>query len=208
MKTINISCLVSFSIGIGIITNAFAGGDPAIGKSKAIICIGCHGVDGNNDNPEYPVLAGQGEAYIIKQLTDFKTGARVEEHMSAMVEALSLSDIPHIASYFALQKRKATQLTKAITDADKGKFIYHNGSPAKSVTACVACHALDGSGNTAARFPALNGQHAAYISKMLKEFRNNKRHNDPDKMMRNIAANLNDEEIEDIAAYISRLNQQ
>jgi len=42
------------------------------------------GEDGNSVNPEWPSLAGQGEAYIIKQLTEFKAGVRVNAMMSGM----------------------------------------------------------------------------------------------------------------------------
>lgn len=204
MKTLQILSLLSFFLSV--MTNVYAGGDPAIGRTKAIICIGCHGIDGNNDNGLYPILAGQGEAYLTKQLTDFKTGARVEEHMSSMVEALSLQDIPHMASYFAKQKRKGSTLTPASSDKDKGKNIYLNGLVSKSVTPCAACHAIDGMGNNAAKFPALAGQHADYVTKMLKEFRSGKRHNDPTKMMRNIAVNFSDSEITDLSNYISTMN--
>ena len=59
-----------------------ASGDPLAGKSVSIICIGWHGSDGNSTNPLHPKLAGQGESYLIKQLVDFKSGARKEEHMT------------------------------------------------------------------------------------------------------------------------------
>lgn len=206
MKTLQILSLLSFFLSV--MTNVYAGGDPAIGRTKAIICIGCHGIDGNNDNGLYPILAGQGEAYLTKQLTDFKTGARVEEHMSSMVEALSLQDIPHVASYFAKQKRKGSTLTPASSDKDKGKNIYLNGLVSKSVTPCAACHAIDGMGNNAAKFPALAGQHADYVTKMLKEFRSKKRSNDPNGIMRDITSSLTNKEITAISDYISQMSMQ
>lgn len=205
MKAILILCLLSFSVCLSVISNTFAAGDPASGRTKALLCIGCHGMDGNNDNSLYPILAGQGEGYLSKQLNDFKTGARVEEHMSSMVEGLSLEDIPHVAKYFSLQQRKGSTLTPVDTDKEKGKRIYLTGLAEKSVTPCAACHAINGMGNAAAKFPALAGQHADYVSKMLKEFRRGKRHNDPTKMMRNIAVNLSDEEIKDLSHYISMM---
>jgi cytochrome c553 len=39
------------------------------------------------------------------------------------------------------------------------------------VTACIACHGPKGEGVPLAGFPALASQHAAYISKQLKLFR-------------------------------------
>lgn len=211
MKIFLILGLLSFSISMGVIANVYAGGDPAIGRTKAIICIGCHGIDGNNDNGLYPILAEQGEAYLSKQLTDFKTGARIEEHMSSMVEALTLSDIPNIANYFSIQKRKDSTLTLSEPhkefDKAKGKIIYNTGIAEKSTTACAACHASNGSGNAEAKFPSLAGQHADYIRKTLKEFRSGTRHNDPNKMMRGVTSNLTDKEINALSNYISTMNR-
>ena len=85
---------------------AFAGGDPNAGRAKAVICIGCHGADGNSSNATYPKLAGQWQGYLEKQLRDFKSGARKDDHMTSMVEAISAGDIPDIAAYFASQKQK------------------------------------------------------------------------------------------------------
>lgn len=190
-----------FIIGTG---PALAGADPQAGKDTAIICIGCHNRDGNSTNPAYPKLAGQGEAYLIKQLTDFKAGTREEQHMSSMVEAIEKKDIPNLAAYFGGQQRTPSLIDK--TRAKRGKPIYHNGLDKKGVSACDGCHGADGRGNPAIRFPALAGQHPDYIIKMLKAFRSGERKNDPGEMMRNIAVNLTDEEIEAVAHYAAGLN--
>ena len=50
---------------------AFAG-DAAAGKAKAAMCAACHGANGISIAPMYPNLAGQKEAYLVKQLKDFK----------------------------------------------------------------------------------------------------------------------------------------
>lgn len=34
-----------------------AGGDPVKGKDKVILCIGCHGLDGNSSSSTFPHLA-------------------------------------------------------------------------------------------------------------------------------------------------------
>lgn len=181
-------------------------GDPAAGKSMTILCIGCHGADGNNSNPVYPKLAGQGSAYLAKQLADFKTGARKEEHMTSMVEAIGLADIPNIAAWFASQKRLWDVADKAKTDA--GRQIYQNGIEAKNISACAGCHGPKGMGTPAAKFPALAGQHVEYISKALRDFRSGMRTNDPQKMMRDIAGGLSDEEIASVSTYIGGMGNQ
>jgi len=182
---------------------AIANGDPIQGKAKAIICIGCHGIDGNNTNETYPILAGQSEAYLTKQLNDFKTGKRQEEHMSSMVEALTISDISDVSSYFATQKRKQLNITNKNTK--QGEQIYFNGVASRSVSACVACHKNVGNTINNILYPILAGQHSVYIQKALKEFRSGKRHNDPDKTMRNIATKLTNKEIKAVADYITQI---
>lgn len=199
MKTLAAALLLMTASG-----PATAGGDPVAGKSTAIICIGCHNSDGNSSNPVYPKLAGQGEAYLAKQLADFKSGARKEEHMTSMVEAIEKADIPNLAAYFASQKRSPGLSNK--TKSKQGKQIFHNGISAKGISACDGCHGTDGKGNPAIKFPSLANQHAEYVAKMLKEFRSGTRHNDPGEMMRNIATKLSDKEIESVANYVAGLN--
>ena len=60
-------------------------------------------------------------------------------------------------------------------------------------------------GNPPAGYPAVAGQNAAYTAKTLKDFRAGTRANDPNKMMRDIAARMTDQEIEAVAGYIQGL---
>lgn len=77
------------------------GADIAGGKRKASSCVACHGVNGISTNASYPNLAGQKSPYLAKQLRDFKSGARKDPTMQAMVGGLSDADIDNIAAYFA-----------------------------------------------------------------------------------------------------------
>ncbi|MDM8558749.1 c-type cytochrome [Candidatus Parabeggiatoa sp. HSG14] len=54
--------------------------------------------------------------------------------------------------------------------------------------------------------PALESQHAAYIVKQLKAFRDGTRNNDVGKIMRNISKEMTNEEIEAVAEYIANLH--
>ena len=86
--------------------NAAAAGDAAAGKAKAAVCGACHGPDGNSPNPLWPNLAGQKPAYIVKQLKDFKSGARKDPVMAPMAVPLSPQDMENLAAFFASQKQK------------------------------------------------------------------------------------------------------
>jgi len=82
---------------------AFAG-DAAAGKAKSAMCAACHGASGVSALPMYPNLAGQKEAYIIKQLKDFKAGTRKDPVMSSMAAPLSDEDVVNLAAYFSSLK--------------------------------------------------------------------------------------------------------
>jgi cytochrome c553 len=84
---------------------AQAGGDAAAGAAKAATCAGCHGPKGISVGPLFPNLAGQKEAYLVKQLKAFKSGARKDPTMSAMAAPLSDTDIANLAAHFSSLKR-------------------------------------------------------------------------------------------------------
>ncbi|MBO9490340.1 cytochrome c [Endozoicomonas sp. G2_1] len=79
-------------------------GDAAAGKARAAMCAACHGAEGISAVPMYPNLAGQKEAYIVKQLKDFKSGARKDPVMAPMAMGLSDADMENLAAYFASLK--------------------------------------------------------------------------------------------------------
>lgn len=91
---------------LGAFGSAHAAGDAAAGKAKSAVCAGCHGPDGNSTNPMYPKLAGQHEQYLVKSIAAYKTGARNDATMKAMVAALSDADIANLAAYYASQSCK------------------------------------------------------------------------------------------------------
>ncbi len=64
---------------------------------------------------------------------------------------------------------------------------------------CVACHMADGN-SVVDQFPKIAGQHEQYVIKQLSEFKDMKRKND---LMFGMAAGLSDEDMADLAAYVS-----
>lgn len=94
--------------GASLVVSAAAGaaGDAAAGKSKSAVCAACHGADGNSANPMWPHLAGQHAPYLVKQMKDFKSGARKDPVMAPMAKPLSDQDMENLAAYFASQKQK------------------------------------------------------------------------------------------------------
>jgi cytochrome c553 len=76
-------------------------GDVKAGRTKALMCQACHGLDGLSKVPDAPNIAAQTEPYIVSQLQAFKSGARKNEAMSVVAPSLSDADIEDLAAYFS-----------------------------------------------------------------------------------------------------------
>jgi cytochrome c553 len=191
-------------VALGLTGTAMAAGDIKAGKSKSTACAACHGVDGNSPSDMFPKIAGQGEAYIAKQLADFKSGARENAVMAPMVAPLSEQDMADLAAYYASQKVAPGAVSEDALNA--GKTLYRAGNKLSGVPACMACHGPNGNGVPAAKWPALSGQYPAYVEAQLKAFAAGERSNDPNSMMRDIASKMTAEEMKAVSSYVSGLH--
>jgi cytochrome c553 len=95
------SALMIVLAGAVCASDAFAAGDKAAGRRKALQCQTCHGLDGMSKLPEAPNLAGQPEVYLAKALDEFRKGVRKNEMMSLVVQQLSDQDVADLAAYYA-----------------------------------------------------------------------------------------------------------
>lgn len=194
----------TLSLASGI-SQATAAGDAAVGKAKSATCAGCHGVDGNSANPEWPKLAGQHPNYLDKQLQDFKAGeARNNAMMAPMVASLSEQDMADLSAYFSAQSAQMGAADETLVEL--GEKIYRGGNPASGVASCIGCHGPRGNGNPAANFPSISGQHARYVELQLNAFKKGERANDAGKMMRNTAAKMTEAEIKAVSSYVQGLH--
>ncbi len=80
-------------------------GDAVAGSQKTQMCVGCHGITGwRTAFPEVykvPKLGGQHEAYLVKALQEYRSGARSHPSMRAIATSLSDKDIADLAAYYA-----------------------------------------------------------------------------------------------------------
>jgi len=85
--------------------SAFGGGNAEKGRLKAAqVCAACHGPEGNKPSaPDQPILAGQHEDYLVKALTDYKSGRRANPIMKGFASTLSSKDIEDVAAWFSSQ---------------------------------------------------------------------------------------------------------
>lgn len=196
LTTLTIAAFASFSN---------AQGDAAAGESKVAVCSACHGVAGHSPTGANPKLAGQNARYLMKQLSDIKSGARNVVLMTGMLNGSSDQDMADMAAYYSSQEATLEGADPELVEL--GESIYKAGIASLNVAACSACHSPTGQGNSQAGFPALSGQHAEYTALQMKTFRSGERANDGNSMpMRIISERLTDKEIDALASYISGLN--
>ena len=179
-------------------------GDAEAGQRKAKPCAACHGPDGNSVSPEFPRIAGQHYDYLVKALERYKSGERKNPIMAAMAQPLAAEDMRAVAAYYSAQKPRPGAARNKETVA-VGQKLYRGGNAESGVPACSACHGPAG-GGIPAQFPQLSGQHARYTAAQLRAFRSVERANDPNQMMRAIAARMSEQEIAAVADYIAGLH--
>ena len=199
----------TLALMLGVVGVAQAQGDVEAGKAKSATCAACHGPDGNSPIDMYPKLAGQHASYLAKQLVNYKAAAtggegRANAIMGGMAMGLSEEDAADLAAYFASQT--ITPIAVPEDDIKLGAALYQGGDIKRGVTACIACHGPRGEGLESAKFPSLTGQHPKYIADQLYLFRSGERNNDPNGMMRSIAAKLTDQDIEILSQYVAGLH--
>jgi cytochrome c553 len=183
--------------------------DPAKAQSIAAqVCAACHAADGNSTAPANPKIAGQIPEYTHKQLKDFKAEggkkpARESPIMMGMVANLSEADMKGLAAFYGGQKLKpAAASDKNLVAA--GQRLWRGGNAATGVPACAGCHGPAGAGMPA-QYPRIAGQYADYVAAQLKAFKEGGRANDPNGMMRGVAARLTEREIRAVAEYAAGL---
>ena len=188
-------------------------------------CITCHGIDGKGmPAAGFPRLAGLPEAYIAKQLADFKSGRRENPVMQPIAQSLTDAEVAAVAkAYAALPKVniKAGSVERPVPGS--GAWIALRGAWDRNIPECTLCHGPSGVGVGTA-FPPLAGQSAVYIESQLNAWRGTKaipatkktqavpalapsRHNDPNGLMQHIAADLTEAEIKAVAEYFGGLGE-
>ena len=123
--------------------------------------------------------------------------------MAGMVATLSDDDMRNVAAYYGSQKLKP-ETAKSKELAARGQKLYRGGNIATGVVACAGCHGPEGAG-IPGQYPRISGQFAAYLELQLLAFKTGTRANDPNGMMRGVAARMSEAEIKAVAEYASGL---
>ena len=168
-------------------------------------CVTCHGPTAEAGPqaagvPPIPRVSGQHVEYLAKQLREYKAGKRKNDLMVPMLQKISNADLKVLAAHLASQSpvQPAAQNSPLV---ERGRALYEQGN--ETVPACVGCHQANAVG--APRYPRLAGQRQAYVVQQLASFKQGARTNDRARVMRNIAANLSEQDMQAIAEYLVTL---
>jgi cytochrome c553 len=181
-------CSAIFGVWIGLAIASAHAADEI--ETKVQLCASCHGDRGVPTDPKtIPVISGQDQGYLMKQLRDFRNGERSSAVMSPIAKELPESDLRKIAAYFAAKtwpRRSAS--AKQL-------------SPPKGIAQCQACHQANFQGGMPA--PRLAGLSYEYLVAAMRAFATEKRTNNLD--MPKFMRMLPERERISIARYISAL---
>jgi cytochrome c553 len=182
-----------------------AAAKPDLAKGQATstnVCAACHTNDGSRGSPANPIIQGQHPEYLVKQLSEFKSGKRANAVMSGMAATLSDADMKNVAAFYAGKTAKPG-FAKNKDLVALGEKIYRGGIADRMIPACAGCHSPSGAG-IPSQYPRLAGQHADYTEAQLVAFRSGARKNSVP--MTGVAAKMNDREIKAVADYIAGLH--
>ena len=161
-----------------------APGDATAGKASSESCAGCHGEQGISATPTTPSLAGQDAEYLSAALLAYKDGQRSNETMKGLASGLDDSNIKNLAAYYAGLQPEAPKVRKPLTMQEW-------------VERCERCHGLNGN-STNPRVPALAGQRADYLTKVLHAYRTGARKSTE---MAAMSGDLTENDIDNLAAH-------
>lgn len=163
-------------------------------------CAACHGEDARTPLQEgFPKIGGQGVDYIVNQMKDIKAGARTNgqsvDSMKPIVEDMSEDDMKAVAIYLNSLKEEAAPAAAAGGPVHPGKTLFMTKT-------CVACHGKEGK-KPLPGYPAIAGQDKAYILAQTKDIKSGARTNGKANAMQPVMHLVNDDEIAQIADYLS-----
>jgi cytochrome c553 len=192
-----LSVLFAFALGLPVLADDAAADAVAAGKEKAAMCAACHGDNGISQTENIPSLAGQQDQFIQWQLVFFRSGARKNEQMQAVVEQITNEDIRNLGAYFAsLPPPKPP-------GSDDNPDLSRKGAQAAMGRRCASCHTDSFAGTKAVA--RIAGQREEYLVKALHEYKSGARSGGAGAAMSDVAYPLSDEEITALAHYLAHL---
>jgi cytochrome c553 len=182
-----------FSGIFGAVALLAAGAVPAAAaeeiEAKLQLCSSCHGENGVPIDATIPIIWGQQQSYLMKQLHDYRSGDRPNAIMTPMAAAIKQEDLRKAAAYFAGKTWP------------QGRAAGASASPPNGMAICRVCHQENFAGGAPA--PRLAGQKFEYLVAAMRSFADDERANNAD--MATLMKALTASEREAIARYLSAL---
>lgn len=190
-------------LSVGAFANASTG-DAVRGREVSKTCVSCHGVDGNTASAAFPKLAGQNAPYLVRQMRAIRDGRVKVAVMGGMLDDMEEQDLQDIAAWYTSQTMSLGTARASLVE--RGEDIYRGGIVARGVPACIACHSPTGSGNYAAGYPRVSGQHASYLLNRLLGYRDGVgAYDDMSSIMHDVASFMSKQDMEAVAEYMAGL---
>jgi len=158
------------------------------------VCGACHGTNGVPKNGSIPIIWGQDENYLAKQLHDFVSGDRAVEVMAWMTKGLEPEQLAPTTQFFAAKSWPAHATPAAAT------------TPPQGIAVCQACHNTDFRGARQAEgvaTPRLAGQNYEYLAEAMRRFADGERKNN--ETMAQLMKALSPAQRDAMARYLSQL---
>jgi cytochrome c553 len=150
--------------------------DPAVQRefgAKLLVCNTCHGGRGIPASGTIPIIWGQQEGYLIKQIHDFDKGDRSVEVMTWMSKTLTPAE----------QGPSATSFAKKTWPVKSGASASAAGPAPRGIAVCQSCHSQNFMGAVQAEgmtTPRLAGQNYEYLVEAMRKFADGERTNNGD----------------------------
>ena len=178
---------VIFCAGVGFALAAVPANAADDIEAKVQLCAACHGQDGvPTDAKTIPVIWGQQQSYLVKQLHDYRSGDRAHPIMSPIAKGLAQEDLRKIAAYFAAKRWPAQHAAAS-------------ESPPSGIAQCQPCHQPNFEGGPPA--PRLAGLSYEYLVAAMRSFADGERTNNGD--MPKFMQALADGDRDAMARYLS-----
>ncbi|HEX5885040.1 MAG TPA: c-type cytochrome, partial [Pyrinomonadaceae bacterium] len=172
-------------------------------------CESCHGPQGMGRGfGAAPRLAGQKVDYLYSSLSAYARQQRYSGIMQPVAARLNEEQMQRLAQHYAnLPRNLPTETPDAAGAVERGQKIANEGIREQRIPACNSCHRQSGPRNPI--YPELSGQYANYIVLQLKLFQREQRGGTSyAHLMRHVAPNLSNDQMQDVANYYESLAPQ
>ncbi len=130
-------------------------------RERTLVCVACHGDDGNSVRADIPSIAEQNPAYFIEQMLIFQREGRYPEMMHGFAEQFAAAEIVALALHYA-QLPRTVKIPVDRQLGAQGEALYQNH--------CASCHGARGEG-VGEVFAAIHKQRPDYLVRTMQRYR-------------------------------------